>query len=330
MSGVTIVGLQLQNYLYAGFWGWAVSNVTLTDNEIHGTTAATNSAGGILLVASPGATIANNYLHDLAYMGIVVSDNSAGGDSMGNTTVSGNVVVNACTWPAAPGGNDQDGGDCGGIYFWSQHPSTSTNMRIENNLVRDINVASMGAGDFGSCCAQGIYLDDGTNNVTVSGNVVTGITSACFQIHGGQDNILRGNLCDLGASGNGAIVQFQNDMLTPMTGNVFEDNIVVAASSGPGQGFVGVNTPPNPMTIQNNAYFNYVGSAVSSAGTGGAGSDGNPTYVNPGVSCWAPTLASGSPASSSPVSFPGIVSGWGPPGFALPKSGTAPSWPHGC
>jgi parallel beta-helix repeat protein len=228
------------------------------------------------------------------------------------------------------GGNDQNGGDCGGIYFWSQHPSTSTNMLIESNLVRDVNAASMGAGDFGACCAQGIYLDDGTNNATVTGNVVTGITSACFQIHGGQDNVIRGNLCDLGASGNGAIVEYQNDMFTQMTGNVFEDNVVVAGSTGPGKGFVGVSGPPNPMTIENNAYFNYVGSAVDSASTGGAGSDSNPTYVDPGISCWAPVLAGSSAASNPPVSFPGIVGGWGPPGFVLPKTGTAPSWPHGC
>jgi hypothetical protein len=29
-------------------------------------------------------------------------------------------------------------------------------MLIENNYVRDVNPASMGAGDYGSCCAQGI------------------------------------------------------------------------------------------------------------------------------------------------------------------------------
>ncbi len=331
VTGVSIVGLQFQNYLYAGFWGYAATNVRLTDNEIHDTTAAVFAAAGILLVASPGATVANNYLHDLAYMGIVVSDNSASGDSMGNTTVSGNVVLDACTWPAVSGaGNDENGGDCGGIYFWSQQSTVSTNMRIENNFVRDVNVASKGAGDFGSCCVQGVYLDHGTNNVTISGNVVTGMMSACFQINGGEDIVVRGNLCDLGATGNGSIVNYENLMLTPMTGNVFEDNVVVAGSTGPGKGFVGDSSPPNPMTIANNAYFNYVGSAVDSASTAGAGNDSNPTYVDPGITCWAPSLAGSSPVASPPVSFPGIVVGWGPPGFALPQSGTAPSWPHGC
>jgi hypothetical protein len=30
------------------------------------------------------------------------------------------------------------------------------------------------------------------------------------------------------------------------------------------------------------------------------------------------------------VSFPGIAGGFGPPGFTMPQTGTAPSWPHGC
>jgi hypothetical protein len=331
VSDVTIVGLQMQRYLYASVWAYAAPNLKILDNEVHDTMSASNSTAGVFLAASQGATVANNYVHDVAYMGIEILDNSAGGDQISDSTVSGNVVLDACTWPAVSGGgNDQNGGDCGGIYLWSQHPSVSTNMLVENNYVRDVNPVSMGAGDYGSCCAQGIYLDDGTNNATVRGNVVTGVKSACFQIHGGQNNVFQGNVCDLGASGKQAILEYQSDMLTQMTGNVFEDNVVVAGSMGAGSGFVGSNAPPNPMTIKNNAYFNYVGSAVSSAGTSNAGTDANPTYVDPGISCWAPTLAGTSPVKASPVSFPGIAGGWGWPGFTIPQTGTAPSWPHGC
>jgi len=331
VSDVTIVGLQMESYLYSSVWAYAAPNVKVLDNEVHDMMSASNSTGGVFLVASPGGTVANNYVHDVAYMGIIVMDNSSGGDQISNSTVSGNVVIDACTWPAVSGGgNDQNGGDCGGIYLWSQTPSVSTNMLVENNYVRDLNPASMGMGDYGGCCVQGIYLDDGTNNVTVRGNVVTGIKSACFQIHGGQDNVFQGNVCDLGASGKEAILEYQNDKYTQMTGNVFEDNVVVAGSAGAGNGFVGSNSPPNPMTIKNNAYFNYVGTAVSSAGTSNAGTDANPTYVDPGISCWAPTLAGTSPVKASPVSFPGITGGWGWPGFEIPQTGTAPSWPHGC
>ena len=332
VKNLTIVGLQMQHYLYAGFWGYAATNVTLRANEVHHTTAATFSTAALFVIASPGAVIANNYVHDLAYMGIAASDNSTNGDGMSNTTVSGNVVANACTWPADTSGtnNDQNGGDCGGIYFWSQKTTVSTNLRITSNVVRDLNTSSMGQGDFGSCCTVGVYLDDGTNNVVASGNVVSGITSACFMIHGGQDNTLDGNLCDLGPLGTNAIVSYQPDGFTQMTGNVFEHNVVVAGSTGAGGGYLGIISPPNPMTIQHNAYFNYVGASVATTSGGGAGNDASPVTENPDVSCWAPGLPATSPVLAAPVSFPGLAGGWGPPGFTMPMTGTPPSWPHGC
>jgi hypothetical protein len=203
-------------------------------------------------------------------------------------------------------------------------------MLITNNYVRDVNKASNGMGDFGACCGIGIYLDDGVDGVTETGNVVTGVTTACFLIHGGDDNVIHDNLCDIGTSGTEPIVTYQDDALTEMLGNVFESNIVVAASSGAGDGFSGVESPPNPMTIKDNAYFNYVGSTIDYTSAGGAGSDSDPTYANPDISCWAPTIAHGSPVFGSPVEFPGIKGGWGPPGFVIPKTGTPPSWPHGC
>jgi hypothetical protein len=327
VSNVTIVGLQFQNYLYSAFWGFASTNVTLNANEIHHTRAAAWGVGAIILTASPGGVVTNNYLHDVAYNAIAIEDNSTNGASMGNTTVANNVVINSCTWPAVSGGgNDQNGGDCGAIYFWSNATSTSTNMHVTNNYVQDVNMTSLGAGDFGACCSIGIYLDDGVNNVTETGNVITGITSSCFHIHGGASNVVQGNLCDIGSSGTESILVYQADGMTQMLGNAFESNIVVAGSSGAGGGFWDLSAP-NPMTIKNNAYFNYVGSSID---TTGAGSDSNPTYVNPQVSCWAPTIASGSPVFGAPVAFPGIKGGWGPPGFVIPTTGTPPSWPHGC
>jgi hypothetical protein len=331
VANVTVVGLQFQNFLYSAFWGYAATGVVVRDNVIHDTMAAGFGIAAIMVVASPGAIVDNNYLYDLAYLGIAIEDNSTTGGSMSNSTVANNVILNSCTWPAVSGGgNDQNGGDCGAIYFWSMTPSVSTNMQITNNYVRDVNMSSNGMGDFGACCGLGIYLDDGVNNVTESGNVITGITSACFMIHGGDDNVIKGNLCDIRSSGTESIVTYQNDMLTQMLGNVFENNIVVAGSTGLGDGYWGVVMPPNPMTIENNAYFNYVGSTVDNKSTGGAGNDSDPTYENPDISCWAPSIAHSSPVFGSPVDFPGLKGGWGPPGFVIPKTGTPPSWPHGC
>jgi hypothetical protein len=109
--------------------------------------------------------------------------------------------------------------------------------------------------------------------------------------------------------------------------NSVEDNVIVAGSASPGTGYSDASTPTAP-TIENNAYYNYVGTAVDSSGSNG--SDANPTYENPGISCWDPTIAPSSPVLAAPVTFPKLVGGWGPPGFVMPQTGTAPSWPHGC
>jgi Right handed beta helix region len=321
-SNLTVIGLGFQHLQYSAVYANASPNLTASDNTISDLTVAVWNVGGVALHASSGATVKNNYIHDVAYVGV-----GAWGGMMSNTTISGNVVLNSCTAAADPGGNDMDGGDCGAIYTWDE-THASTNILVSNNYVRDVNVSSNGEGDYTGCCATGIYIDDGMSNVTVSGNVVTGIKSQCFVIHGGNNNTYTDNLCDLDDSKYQRIMTYQWDsLMLPMTGNSIENNIIVSSSVSGGTGYSDNGTPTQP-TIKNNAYFNYAGSSVDSSGPNG--SDSNPTYENPGITCWDPSISSSSPVYDSPVSFKKLVGGWGPPGFVLPQTGTPPSWPHGC
>jgi hypothetical protein len=321
-SNLTFIGLQFQRLQYAAIWGSTSSELLAADNTIHDLTVAVFNVGGVALHSCSGATVKNNFIHDVAYMGV-----GAWGGGMSDTTIAGNVILNACTAPAQPSGNDQDGGDCGAIYTWDE-THASTNVAISNNYIRDVNVSSSGQGDFGGCCATGIYVDDGMSNVSVSGNVVTGIKSQCFAIHGGNDNVFTDNLCDLSISTYQKIMTYQWDsLMLPMTGNVIDGNVIVAGSASGGSGYTDDGTPTAP-TIKNNAYFNYVGSSVDHSGSGG--SDANPTNENPGLSCWDPMLSPSSPVLAAPVSFKPLVGGWGPPAFVMPHTGTAPSWPHSC
>jgi hypothetical protein len=322
-SNLTFIGLQLQRFQYSAIYANASPNLSVKDNTIHDLSVAVYNVGGIALHASSGASVENNYIHDVAYLGI-----GAWGAGMSNTTVSGNVVLSSCGATAQPGGNDMDGGDCGAIYLWDGVTHASTNIAVTNNYVRDVNVSSNGAGDYTGCCATGLYLDDGMSNVTVSGNVVTGTKSQCFVIHGGNDDTFKDNLCDLDDSTYERIMTYQWDALKlPMSGNVIEDNVIVSSAATGGTGYSDDGTPTAP-TIKNNAYYNYAGTMVVSSG--GNGSDANPTYENPGIACWDPSLPASSPVYAAPVSFVKLAGGWGPPGFVLPQTGTAPSWPHGC
>jgi hypothetical protein len=335
VSNIAIVGLQFENYRYSAFWVNTGSSLTFASNVVHNVTAAAWGAGTVSTVCAPGTVVKNNYMYNLAYTGTELLTRSDCPGGISNIVVSGNVIENSCTWAAVPGfGNDQNGGDCGAIYFDDSVMPSSTNVQVVNNYVRDVNISSDGAGDNGGngkegCCAVGVYLDDGTSNVTVNGNIIAGILSNCFQIHGGNNDSIGGNICDLADSGYQDIVIYSWDQLDyPMSGNVFENNIVISASAGSGSGFSGYNSPPNPMTISNNAYYNYVGSSINSSGTGGAGSDVDPVYENPQLSGWTYNIANVSPVFNSPVVFPGIMGGWGPPGFAIPQTGTPPSCPH--
>jgi hypothetical protein len=189
------------------------------------------------------------------------------------------------------------------------HPiSSSTNVQIANNYVRDVNLSSNGAGDNGTngqagCCAEGVYLDDGTSNVTITGNILAGVMSGCIQMNDGENNVMTGNICDLANSAYQSIVIYGWGYrhLQTMPGNVFSNNIVISGSTGSSAGFYGATRTPTPMTISNNAYYNYVGSSIKSSG--GAGTDTNPVYENPQLSGWKYKIATGSPVLNPPSCF---------------------------
>jgi len=336
VSKITIVGLQFENYLYSAFSVDIGSNIKFTDNVVHNLTAAAWGAGAVSTICAPGTQVKNNYLYDLAYVGIemIASPSCAGG--LSNIVASENAIVNSCTWPAVyQFGNDQNGGDCGGIYL-HDGSYASTNILVESNYIRDINMASKGAADYGAngqhgCCAIGVYLESGTHHVTIKGNVIAGMISACVQMNDPEYDAFTGNICDLAEDSDyQSIVIYGRgkDSPTSMPGNVFQHNIVISAGKLTGYGYYGATRTPTPMTISDNAYYNYVGSTIKHTGNAYVGSDTNPVYVNPQLSGWNYVLAGGSPVFKAPVSFPGITRVWGPPGFVVPLKGTPPASPH--
>jgi hypothetical protein len=334
VADIKIIGIQFENYRYSAFQIDIGTGIIFTDNIVHDIKSASWGAGAVSMVCSPGAVVTNNYMYNLAYSGPYLLGRSDCPGAITNDLVSGNVIENSCTWPSVAGfGNDQNGGDCGAIYFDDEETPKSTNIQVVNNYLRDENLASSGQGDNGvngrnGCCAIGVYLDDETSNVSITGNVIGGTQSACVQMNDANDNVITGNICDMTSTTYQSIVVY-----TPghrhyeMTGNVFTNNIVISASTGASQGYYASGPAPNPMTIANNAYYNFVGTTITTTG-GPAGSDSNPVYENPSCSGWKYKLASNSPVFDSPVSFPAIVGGWGPPWFTLPTTGTPPSCPH--
>jgi hypothetical protein len=113
------------------------------------------------------------------------------------------------------------------------------------------------------------------------------------------------------------------------TDNVFTNNIVVSNFSGNrqtqpqdcgmGYSYSGDSHHGSVCTIENNLYYNY-GSGEVQPTSCHIAEDSNPTVDDPGLSGDTYQLATDSPAFAAPVNFPGIVGGWGPPGFQIPAS----------
>ena len=186
--------------------------------------------------------------------------------------------------------------------------------------------AGCNSGSSGGGWGAGIYLDDCVSNATVTKNIVTGRSGAVhIMTHGGQNNVMTGNILDMTVTGGFADnMSWQGDGCTGMTGNVASGNIIVSTTGS--QGWNNQSGTNNAPTISANDYYAYAGPTPSS---GGAWSDNNPQYFNPQIKGYTFQITAGSPIFNSPVNFPASFpqSGWGPPGFVITTNGTAPSNP---
>jgi hypothetical protein len=330
---VTITGLAFKRFIVPAIWVTDSNGFVAENNVVSGQTNSPFNAAAISLNGAPGSIVRNNYIHDVAYVGIGLWNHSL---DISNAVIEDNFILNSCTAPKDFAGSDEGGNDCGAIYIDDGNglgaENQSTNIKVSGNFSRDVNAAQgMGGGGFG------IYLDNGTSNVSASGNIAAGVEATCFFIHGGNDDVFQDNLCDLEADESSSLPFWTGHIMmyqtvtgsTAMTGNKFLHNVVITGSaSGMRGGYAGLGSPGNPMTIQDNAYYDYAGTAVVTTGIGGAGDDASPTYEDPEVSGWSYAFSAKSPALAAPVSFPGLKGGWGPPGFVVPKTGTPPSSPH--
>ena len=309
-TGVVINGLHIQNAQYDLIEDYD-SNLLIENNILHDNHATANN--GLIDIggnAAKNVTVDHNYLYNSQQRGV-----SAGtclyagcGGGIDGLVISNNYVYNTCTVI----------GDCGAIYV-IDYQTPRSNITIRNNYVRDVYVSGGG---------RGIYLDDGTSNATVTGNIVIGAADTCFNIHGGSNDVYQYNICDEDSQPT-AILLYQNaDCCNNGSGNIFENNIIISGYSFSGYGYDGDISLGGPPTINNNFYHNYVGSWVRSSGP--AFRDSNPVTGDPQLSCWAYNIAGSSPVFNSPVSFQDFTHAWGPPGFAIPEVGTAPSQSHSC
>jgi hypothetical protein len=333
VSNITINGLKIQDFDESAIYTpapFARSNhVTIENMDIgHDSHGSKWGQGAIWLDNVTNATIANNYVHDVHWDGIMLSAYNAG-ESIDGGLVEGNVVTNTLNNPTSADG--------AAIYVSMFGIGLSGgSVTIKNNFVRDYAVYSDDA--------RGIYLDDYSSHVTVTGNVIgaPGNNSRennveAIVVHNGADNTITNNIIDLGSVGNVWTIWYAydaNKFGVGMVGNIFADNIIISRFAGnqttnyggsSGYSFLYWNNtqPGSGFSIHDNLYYNYGGGQVRTDGR--LASDSHPiTGRKPNLSGYLYRLAGSGPAVPGDRTFSPIVGGWGPPGFVIPK-GTAAS-----
>src|SRR5262249_12454405 len=129
-------------------------------------------------------------------------------------------------------------------------------------------------------------------------------------------------------------VQWGHDhaSIAGMGGNSFTGNIIISDFAGK-QNTIGFmngysyiqspGTPPSWYSIRNNVYHNRGGGQVRTDGP--VAGDSSPIFANPRISGATYAIAAGSRVFASPINFPPITGGWGPPGFVIPPPSGTPS-----
>lgn len=329
----------------------ALTNGNIVINNIIDTVYTTNNngwgGGGVWVSGgNTNLTIANNVLKNTYGSAIRVVKTASAQNATNLTytytglTITGNVLLTTNMFTS----------DNGCIYVEDLN-NNSTGIKIQNNFIRDYQqdpTTTLSTGNLYRNVA--VYCDSDSSNADVSGNIVAATTNAgasllttfgstnVFYNGGGQNNAWHGNIIDLGASA-AIVLMAYDDQSNVATGNAVTGNIIIGKwagaqagdfyGKGPAGYYYANNVTAHYPTVSHNLYYNYGGGTIRSDSTNAGGSDASPvTATDPlfvAGGQYVYTLSPSSPALSSPINFPPIVGGWGPPGYTIP-SGTAPSY----
>lgn len=153
---------------------FATTDCVIRANHIHHGGTRYAAGCGMLIRDASYVEISENEVHDFFYTGISVGWVWGYFDSAtyGNL-IRGNHIYNI--------GNG-DLSDMGGIYLLGRQSGTV----VSENRVHDVKCHVYGA--------WGIYLDEGSSNMTVENNVVYNTGKESMHLHYGRDNVIRNNV----------------------------------------------------------------------------------------------------------------------------------------
>ena len=153
---------------------FATTDCVIRANHIHHGGTRYAAGCGILVRDASDIEISENTVHDFLYTGISVGWIWGYADS----ATYGNLVRENYIYNIGNG----DLSDMGGIYMLGRQSGTV----VSENRIHDVKCHVYGA--------WGIYLDEGSSNMTVENNAVYNTGKESFHLHYGRDNVIRNNL----------------------------------------------------------------------------------------------------------------------------------------
>ncbi len=154
------------------------SNIDVTDCHIGYYGRIYNNSIGVLITHATDCDITYNEIHDGWYTAVSVGWNWGYSDNpTNNIKIQNNLIYNIGNgWLS----------DMGGIYSLGIQPDTV----ISGNIIHNVGCYEGSTGYGG----WGIYLDEGSSNITVEKNLVYDCSSNSFHQHYGKDNLIKNNI----------------------------------------------------------------------------------------------------------------------------------------
>jgi hypothetical protein len=206
---VTIEYSTLRDIGSIGIASWLSGTKVLNNNVYNiGTQVSNISPIAAIKVSEAQTTISGNVVNGTGFNALSIR-NRPGLD------INNNTITNACTRLT----------DCAGIYSWDNSGSSTLRSKITHNSVYHIDSpALLGAVGGSPDLLVGIYIDESTNNMDVTGNNV-GNVSVGINVHKAVNNLVSGNVINV-ASKAGIRVESSGSHLDSVRSNRIEANTI--------------------------------------------------------------------------------------------------------
>lgn len=305
VSGFTINAPTTAGIGLHGYTGSGASNCTITYNNINNVagdaSGGAGATGGIRCdFLAQNNTIAYNKINGTPGPSITLvagKDSPTQIESVAGNNISNNSCINS---------NTQQLEDTGAIYVCDRgHTGNSTTLKttISYNYVQDFSPNVKGNDN-----THGIYLDDETNYVVGTGNVITGKGHFGYHFHGGDNISFTYDIVDL--TQIGWVLLDQDDVSSGFP-NYGGANKLLSKCIFFAQSTYANSTLVSFLDSTNGSYaatvvsgcltYSTVGT-LPTAGTIG-GVVGNPLFVNPAIGTYNYAFQTGGAAKN--IGFPG-------------------------